>query len=70
MCFPNSVYVMCIHHLLNLASRSESDPGIINLRRTAYAKTKQAFEAEKEKLKDYQDAFRKLQSLDGEQWVF
>lgn len=67
--FPNATHVSCIHHLLNLVSRSESDTGRIQLRRTAYAMTKEKFDMEKESLKDFPSAYMKIEHIQDERWA-
>lgn len=61
---------MCVHHILNLVSKSELDSGRIQLRKTANNRKKEAFGEEKDKLKYITDAFRKIQDLDDELWEF
>lgn len=56
-CLPNAVYFSCIHNLLNLVSRLETDPGRIQVKQRDYYRTKDAFNKEMEKLKYFPDAY-------------
>lgn len=68
--FPGSIYVMCIHHILNLGPRNEAYEGIIQRRRTIYTRKGENVNEEKEKLKKYPVTFRKIEHLDDEQSDF
>lgn len=69
-CFLKYILFSCIHHLYNLVSRYETDPGRIQLSRAAYARIKEAFDTEDEKLKNFPDVYMKIQHVNDEQWAF
>lgn len=48
---PNAHHVRCQYHLSRKISSNENDPGVIQFKKTAYAYTKDEFEAEFIKLR-------------------
>lgn len=68
-CLANAVIQRCIHHLLKHVSKNENNPAILQLRRTAYARTKESFEEELKSFLEYPEVYRLIQHLRDERCV-
>lgn len=67
---PNARHVRCHYHLSRNISTNENDPGVIQFKRTAYAVSKEEFDIEMVRLKQFPKAYSVIEHLIPEQWAY